>query len=420
MDDFVRANPVSRRLRRIGAGEKRDEAVAFIRQFGRETGLPESERRERERAVVRALRRDGHYEHSADELAFGARLAWRNHGRCIGRLQWKSLEVFDCRHLTEPDQIAARMARHMDAAHGQGRIASSISIFAPARPGMVPATIESPQIIQYAGYLGAEGDIIGDRNGIEPTRTAISLGWRPPEKPGPHDVLPFVIRDSIGQRNLYRLPAGIVREIQITHPDHDAIAALGIWWYTVPCVSNMVLTIGGIDYPCAPFNGHYMATEIASRNLADVRRYDLLPAVADAMGLDRAADPLWRDMALTLLNRAVLHSFSAAGVSISDHHTQSAQYMEFVKQEQRAGRTPSGEWSWIVPPQAAAACPVFHLPMENRHAVPNFYASRQLDGGLLRLDRSLERMNRWERRFHRWRDRWRDWRRRRDSIWQRA
>lgn len=419
MDDYLKANPVRRRLRRISAGERRDEALAFLRQFARETGMEAAALKQREAEVMASLKARGHYDHSADELAFGARLAWRNHGRCIGRLRWKSLEVVDCRTITDPDAMAQRMIAHLDAAHGDGQITSIISIFAPATPDAVPAVIESPQLVQYAGYLGDGGHITGDRLGIEAARTAASLGWQPPARPGPHDILPFIIRDAGGQRHLYELPPGVVRQIAITHPERPALKALGIHWYSVPLISNMVLTIGGIDYPCAPFNGHYMATEIASRNLADIRRYDLLPAIADALGIDRAHDPLWADVTLTELNRAVLHSFAAAGVAITDHHAESASYMAFVMQEQRAGRVPSGEWSWIVPPQASAACPVFHLPMVNLHAVPNFYVSRQLDGGQLRLDRSHDRMNRWQRRFHRWRDRWRDWRRRRDHLWQR-
>ncbi len=173
MDDFVRADPVRRRLRRLSNTERSEEAIAFIRQFARETGLDEAACRARERDVSRALKANGIYFHSADELAFGARLAWRNNARCIGRLGWKSLEVFDCRHTTEPDAIAARMVRHMDAAHGSGKIRASISIFAPATPEHVPATIESAQIVQYAGCIEADGTIIGDRRGIEATRAAV-------------------------------------------------------------------------------------------------------------------------------------------------------------------------------------------------------------------------------------------------------
>jgi nitric oxide synthase oxygenase domain/subunit len=48
----------------------------------------------------------------------------------------------------------------------------------------------------------------------------------------------------------------------------------------------MRLTIGGVQYPLAPFNGWYMGTEIGARNLADADRYDMLPTVAARLGLD--------------------------------------------------------------------------------------------------------------------------------------
>ena len=71
----------------------------------------------------------------------------------------------------------------------------------------------------------------------------------------------------------------------------------------MPAISNMCLEIGGVCYPAAPFNGWYMGTEIGARNLADVDRYDLVPVVADRLGLDTAASrSLWRDQALVELN----------------------------------------------------------------------------------------------------------------------
>ncbi|QMW21473.1 nitric oxide synthase oxygenase [Sandaracinobacteroides saxicola] len=416
MDSFVSADPVQRRLRRLGRGERREEAVAFLRQFARETGMAPETLAAREAEVRAALRRHGHYAHSIDELAFGARVAWRNHARCIGRLRWKSLAVRDCRDVTEPAAIAERMFAHV--AEAAGRSGAAISIFAAAAGG-VPATIENAQMFQYAGWIGEDGAVLGDRRNVELARIAIALGWRPPARRTAFDLLPLIVRDSRGHRHLFPLPPGLAKEVPIRHPTLAGLEALGLRWYSVPCVTNMVLTIGGIDYPCAPFNGYYMATEIASRNLADQRRFDLLPQVADALGMDRG-DQLWRDMALTELNRAVLWSFGEAGAAIVDHHVASAEYMEFARLEQRAGRVPSGDWTWIVPPQASAACPVFHLPMTDMHAVPNFYVSRQLDGGALRLDRSLERQGRWLRRFRRWQARWRDWRRRRDAIWHRS
>ena len=100
----------------------------------------------------------------------------------------------------------------------------------------------------------------------------------------------------------------------LTHPEHGWFAELGLRWHAVPVISNMRLTIGGVNYPLAPFNGWYMGTEIGARNLADPDRYDMLPMVAARMGLDTSREStLWRDRALVELNRAVLWSFEQAG-----------------------------------------------------------------------------------------------------------
>lgn len=418
-ESFASADPVQRRLRRLNRSEQREEAVAFLREFARETGQSKSEELARRRCALSALRKTGHYDHTAEELAFGARLAWRNHARCIGRIWWKSLEVRDCRAAYDPAEVAGHVFGHMRDAFSNGQIRSTISIFPPARAGVTPTTIESPQIIQYAGYLGSDGAILGDPQNVELTRTAIALGWEPPAERGRWDVLPVLVRGGDGHRHLFQLPPDLIHQVEIRHPDFPALADLGIKWYAVPCVSNMVLTIGGIEYPCAPFNGHYMATEIASRNLADHKRYNMLAEVAQAIGFStsRNTDPLWRDRALTELNHAVSESFRKASIDIVDHHSASAQFMEFVKLEQREGRQVSAEWSWIVPPQASAACPVFHLPMKNLNAVPNFFLSRAIDGNALEVDRSAERRGKWLGRYDRLKRRWRNWRRQRDNLW---
>ena len=376
------SSPLARRLRQISALERREEARAFLDVFHNESGAPATTRQRRWAEISRDLRRHGTYEHTPEELAFGARLAWRNHGRCIGRLFWESLEVFDCRTLTEPEAMAERITQHMSDALGDGRIRSVISVFAPVSGASLPSYVESAQIIQYAGHARKDGTVIGDRQNIEATRIAQSLGWQPPDKPGRFDILPFVIRDQKDRRALFHLPASAIREVPILHPDRAALKDLALRWYAVPCVSGMILTIGGIDYPCAPFNGFYMCTEIASRNFADRRRYDLLPEAARAFGLDPAAPgtPFWRDEALTELNRAVQHSFKSAGVTMIDHHAASEQFMDFHHREQSCGRRVAADWRWIVPPQAAAACDVFHLRMKNFHPVPNYYYTRAEDG----------------------------------------
>ena len=412
-DSRASSNPLRRRLRRLSLGERIEEARAFLRTFHREQQRPEQEAAAREKTVVRQLRRDGFYRHTSDELAFGARVAWRNHANCIGRLFWKSLEVVDCREVTEPDQIAGQVFEHMRDALGDGSIRSMISIFAPVEQERLPPYIENAQVSQYAGYLQPDGRTLGDPANLEFTRTATALGWQPPQHATPFDLLPLIIRDAQGRRHLYELPEKLVREVDITHPDFPDLARLGIKWYAVPCVSNMILTIGGIDYPCAPFNGFYMATEIASRDLVDPFRYDLMEPVGRAVEAD-LQDPLWKDVTLLELNRAVLQSFEAAHVTIVDHHRASAQFVDFAQREQALGRIPSANWSWIVPPQASAASPTFHMPMRDLAAVPNFYHSRVTDGGELRVSRETEQRSinrqRWDRALRRWRN----WQRRRN------
>src|SRR5260370_12927709 len=96
---------------------------------------------------------------------------------------------------------------------------------------------------------------------------------------------------------------------------------------------------GGVCRPAAPFIVWYMGTEIGSRDLGDAGRYDQLPVIARHMGLSVASDrTLWKDKALTELNLAVLHSFAAAGVTITDHHTESVRFLQHVERAERQRR----------------------------------------------------------------------------------
>jgi len=421
-DRFVLSDPVRRRLRRLSRAERCEEAVAFLRQFARETSLPSNDLDARLREVRRSIAQTGTYWHTSEELAFGARVAWRNHAKCVGRLIWKSLQVHDCRNIDDCDEMVDRTLATLRQSFSDGDMRSAITIFAPATETSIPPTFESTQFFRYAGYMLDDGTILGDRANIELTQTAQRLGWTPPETPGQFDLLPVIVRSASGVRSAYVIPQDVRHEVAIHHPDYPALAELGLRWYAMPVVTNLVLTIGGIDYPLAPFNGYYVATEIASRNFVDHTRYDLLEQIARKFGFNPDADgpPLWKDRTLTELNHAVLSSFQSAGMAISDHHTVSEQYIAFAQLEHRAGRTPSGEWSWIVPPQAGSACPTYHLPMVNVNAVPNFYVSRHIDGGQLAIDRTHLRDGIWRRRYEQLKRRWRKWRARRDHIWQRV
>jgi nitric oxide synthase oxygenase domain/subunit len=51
---------------------------------------------------------------------------------------------------------------------------------------------------------------------------------------------------------------------------------LALEWYALPAVSGMLLEVGGIQFPTCPFSGWYAVTEVATRDLLDEHRYNLL------------------------------------------------------------------------------------------------------------------------------------------------
>jgi nitric-oxide synthase len=207
---------------------------------------------------------------------------------------------------------------------------------------------------------------------IELTNLAISLGWKPPAEPSPFDLLPIIIQSGEELR-YYELTKQDVREVSIRHPKYPFFEQMNLRWYAVPVVSDMIFATGSALHPCAPFSGHYLGTEIGARNLADSNRYDLLPEVAAKLGLDTTTRrSLWKDHALVILNEAVLWSFDNEGVRIADHHGASDDFLKFCKQEAKAGREVSAEWSWIVPPISGSATSVFHRRYREEPIYPNF------------------------------------------------
>lgn len=346
------------------------EAEDFLRLYHAERNSEPVEPRLTE--VRMSIAETGYYTHTAGELEFGAKVAWRNSARCIGRLYWNSLRVRDRREVREPAAVAAACVEHLrDAANG-GRIRPIITVFAPDRPDLPGPRIHNDQLIRYAGYRTSDGTVVGDPANVALTELATSFGWRPLSPPGSFDVLPLIVQDG-GDSVLTELPDDAVLDVDITHPELPAVAGLGLRWYAVPAISNMRLRIGGIDYAAAPFNGWYMGTEIGARNFADTGRYDLLPVFARLFGLDTSAEQhLWRDRALVEINRAVLHSFRAAGVTITDHHTESDRFLTHLEREERAGRRCPADWSWIVPPMSGSATSVFHRYYDTDPQLPNF------------------------------------------------
>lgn len=329
---------------------------------------------QRLRRVRREIDAMGTYQHTADELAFGARVAWRNSSKCIGRLYWQSLRVRDRRQISAAPDIAAEAIAHLREATNGGRIRPVITVFAPDAPGIPGPRILNSQLVRYAGYQESDDTITGDPANVDITSLARGLGWPGVRPSSRFDVLPLLVQEAGGLVTMHQLPADAVLQVSISHPEYAWFSSLGLRWYAVPVVSDMYLDIGGVCYPAAPFNGWYMCTEIGSRDLGDVDRYDQLPVIAQRMGLSTASDrTLWKDKAMTELNVAVLHSFGAAGVTISDHHTESVRFLQHIEREERYGRLCPADWTWIVPPAASSATAVFHRYYQDIDQTPNFY-----------------------------------------------
>lgn len=347
------------------------EATQFIKNCYDELGMSKEIQLKRIEEIKNEINTTGTYSHKTFELTHGAKMAWRNSNRCIGRLLWNTLNIFDARDVLTAEDAYEKLVKHIDFATNDGKIRSTITIFAPRKNGKDPIRIWNHQLLRYAGYK--EGDkVIGDSTSIKLTKMCERMGWRGENTS--FDILPLVIQEIGKKPKLFEVPNEIIKEVPITHPQIDGFSKLGVKWYAVPIISNMRLAIGGIDYPMAPFNGWYMGTEIGARNLADQDRYNLLPKVAEIMELDTKSNrSLWIDKALIELNIAVLHSFQQAHITLVDHHTAAKQFKNFEENEMKNGRPITGNWAWLIPPISPATTDIYHKPYNNDILTPNYF-----------------------------------------------
>ncbi|MGB7237278.1 MAG: nitric oxide synthase oxygenase [Rhodococcus sp. (in: high G+C Gram-positive bacteria)] len=330
---------------------------------------------ERVTQALAELRATGTYVQSAEEILIGAKIAWRNHARCVGRKHWRTLKLLDARHATTAEEIAEACFEHLRVATNGGALQSIVTVGPTPLPDGREYRIISPQLIRYAGYRGSDGTVVGDPAHIELTELASRLGWR--GEGTPFDVLPLLISTPDEPIQWFEVPRDLVMEVALEHPNYRWFAGLGLKWHAVPAVSNMDLEIGGVRYPCAPFNGWYVNTEVGARNFSDTDRYDMLPTIAKKLRLDMSSDrTLWKDRALVELNRAVIHSFREAGAYMVDHHTVAKQFVDHVDREAQAGRICPTDWSWVNPPMSSGITPTFHRLYDppDMDIRPNFVA----------------------------------------------
>ncbi|XP_075969286.1 nitric oxide synthase isoform X2 [Anticarsia gemmatalis] len=322
-------------------------------------------------AVQEEVAKTGTYQLTTTELVFGAKLAWRNAARCIGRIQWSKLQIFDCRQVTTTSGMFEALCNHIKYSTNKGNIRTAITVFPQRTDGKHDYRIWNSQLINYAGYKQPDGTVLGDPMHCEFTELCLKLGWKPARTAW--DILPLVLSANGKDPDYFEIPRELVMEVFMTHPTYKWFEDLNLRWYALPAVSGMRFDCGGIEFTANAFNGWYMSTEIGCRNFCDINRLNMLEKIAQGMGLDtRTPVTLWKDRALVECNVAVLHSFQLANAAIVDHHTASESFIKHLDNENRLRSGCPADWIWIVPPMSGSVTPVFHQEMALYNLRPSY------------------------------------------------
>uniref|UniRef100_A0A8B9SWB9 Nitric oxide synthase n=1 Tax=Anas platyrhynchos TaxID=8839 RepID=A0A8B9SWB9_ANAPL len=316
---------------------------------------------ERLEEVTKEIEATDTYQLRDTELIYGAKHAWRNAARCVGRIQWSKLQVFDARDCTTAHGMFNYICNHIKYATNKGNLRSAITIFPQRTDSKHDFRIWNAQLIRYAGYKQPDGSILGDPANVELTGgTSRGAGL---SRDAPTATTPSSSKS----------PLSFVLEVPIRHPKFEWFKELGLKWYGLPAVSNMLLEIGGLEFSACPFSGWYMGTEIGVRDYCDNSRYNILEQVAKKMNLDmRKTSSLWKDQALVEINIAVLYSFQSDKVTIVDHHSATESFIKHMENEYRCRGGCPADWVWIVPPMSGSITPVFHQEMLNYRLTPSF------------------------------------------------
>ena len=350
------------------------QARQFIELIAGELAWEPAAVAQRVTEIAREIQATGTYTHTYEELSYGAQLAWRNAGKCIGRIAWRNMIVRDLRHVTDPDEMFQECAEHLRMGTNGGNMQIVMSVFAPKKPQeRWGPRIWNAQYIRFAAYEQPDGTVLGDRGNLPLTQALQRLGWTPPAEKTGFDLLPLAIEVPGQAPRMYQFAPDDVLTIPIRHPLYPELDALGMRWCAIPAITNFRMEVGGIQYGCVPFNGWFMETEIA-RNLWEDERYGMAETIAKAMGLDTSSEQtLWRDRAFLELNVAVLHSFSQSRVTLVDHQTASRQFMTHDLREKRAGRECPAQWSWVVPSAGGSTTAVWHHEMRDFYLSPGYH-----------------------------------------------
>ncbi|TRY71240.1 hypothetical protein DNTS_014985, partial [Danionella cerebrum] len=342
-------------------------AVDFINQYYKSIKNSRIEEHlSRVEEVTMEINATGSYQLTVKELEFAVKQAWRNAPRCIGRIQWANLQLFDARHCRSAEEMFQMLCNHIQFATNGGNLRSAITVFPQRTEEQREYRVWNSQLIQYAGYKMMDGTIKGDPANVNFTEICIQLGWTP--KYGQFDVLPLVLQANGEDPQFFEIPKHLVLEVPMEHPQYEWFKDLNLRWYALPAVSSMLLEVGGLEFPACPFNGWYMGTEIGVRDFCDTQRYNILEKVAKKMGLEtQKLSSLWKDQALVAVNVA------KNKVTITDHHSASESFMQYMETDVRLRGGCPADWVWLVPPMSGSLTAVYHQEMLNYILSPFFY-----------------------------------------------
>ena len=156
------------------------EVREFFEQYKAYVDMDEDAYRARIAEVAAEIQATGTYTHTTDELTVGAKLAWYNHSRCIGKLYWRSLTVRDCRHVTDARGHPRRLLR-APARRPQRRPHQAddhdLRARRPRQARRAPAQRPDRRLRRLPATRTAPW--LGDGGALELTELAQSLGWDP-------------------------------------------------------------------------------------------------------------------------------------------------------------------------------------------------------------------------------------------------
>ncbi|KAI5608636.1 nitric oxide synthase, inducible isoform X2 [Silurus asotus] len=99
------------------------QAIDFINQYYKSFKTSKIEEHlARVNEVACEIDATGTYQLTGEELAFGAKQAWRNAPRCIGRIQWSNLQMFDARKCRTAKEMFQFLCSHIKFATNGGNL----------------------------------------------------------------------------------------------------------------------------------------------------------------------------------------------------------------------------------------------------------------------------------------------------------